>query len=298
MRRERYGVMLANPFNLNVLSSWDSVIVQPKIDGIRCRYNPATNTLYTAYGRAIRVLRCITSVCQNMAEHHSNLSLAFDGEISSEYLDFDTLSGIIRRQKYSTEVEDAEDDITFQVFDLITREPQHERINLLNSLRFEFSSVRRVPSMFLPTSVITDAEEDAKILALFEVPDLNPPVGEMEGLIFRNPCAMYQERKTNDLMKLKYWRETCGRIKGMVEEVSKDGMPKGTLGALVVTLSSGVEVRVGGGSFLTKAKRVELWNDQTNVIGKFAIIKYQRRTTRGSLRHPQLIAITNKRRPY
>jgi DNA ligase-1 len=100
-----------------------------------------------------------------------------------------------------------------------------------------------------------------------------------EGLILREPSALYVEKSATTMMKLKPRSSDTYRVVGFNEEISIHGEPKGRLGALLVQDADGRAFKVGSG--FTHAQREVYWQDRDKLIGAIVHVKYQALTDRG-----------------
>ena len=78
-------------------------------------------------------------------------------------------------------------------------------------------------------------------------------------------------------MKFKPKKEDDYEILGFEEEISKDGIPKDTLGAIICKSGDGQVFNVGTG--FTDERRKELWEARDILVGQFATVKYQHITS-------------------
>lgn len=114
-----------------------------------------------------------------------------------------------------------------------------------------------------------------------------------EGIIVRHHLAPYERKRSTLVMKFKPKKEDTYEIIGFVEEVSKDGVPKNSLGALICRGSEGSEFSVGTG--FTKDTRASLWQRVETLKGQYARVQYQHLTSKqGVPRFPVFVEIINQ----
>jgi ATP-dependent DNA ligase len=99
-----------------------------------------------------------------------------------------------------------------------------------------------------------------------------------EGIIIRHMLAPYETKRSLYVMKFKPKKEDVYQIVGWKEEVSKEGLPKGRIGSLVMSSQSGDEFAVSAG--LDDEKKSKLWDIRDKLPGKFAVVHYQHLTDR------------------
>lgn len=100
-----------------------------------------------------------------------------------------------------------------------------------------------------------------------------------EGLIFRRIEAGYKHGrstlKEGAMVKVKPLLDSEYLIRGVSEELAKDGTPKGTLGSITCEVSELETVSVGSG--FTAEQRKELWKVRNTLPGKYANISFASR---------------------
>lgn len=97
-----------------------------------------------------------------------------------------------------------------------------------------------------------------------------------EGLMLRRLAAPYRAGRSDDLLKLKPWQDAEAKV---LAHLQGKGKYQGQLGALLVRLENGREVRIGTG-FSDKARR------SPPPIGSIITYKYQGYTSSGLPRFP------------
>ena len=117
-----------------------------------------------------------------------------------------------------------------------------------------------------------------------------------EGIMLRNSDGSYKRKRSPDLLKWKPQGEDDYKIVGYTEEVSIEGEPKDSLGALtcIGDEEDGEPFNVGTGPCLTRDARISLWRDKEQLIGKRAVVKYQHLTKYGVPRFPVLLDIVDE----
>lgn len=273
--QRRSGIMLAYPFEEKRLHKWGfPVLVQPKLDGDRCRAiidNEGVCTLLSSEEHIINSVPHINTELEQMGIR----GIELDGELYAHGRAHQEIHGIVGRTR---NISDEHEDIEYHVFDLCGGEPQVKRTIALSHIDF-VKSVVRVPSF-----TAGSFEEVMDILNMF-IRD------GYEGMIVRNITYPYLRKRSTGMMKFKPRAEDHYLIIGYEEEISKDGTPKNALGALVLQSDAGHVFKVGSGSFLTRENRVNLWKVRENIVGRIAQIKYQHLTERRVPRFPVLIDI-------
>jgi len=276
----RCGIMLARVLDDKLLARFPEwVIVQPKLDGDRCRAVPAPEGYMLLSSQGTR---------RDFAVPHIKLALdalgnqvwgvdprnwqILDGELYVHGVSHQKIRSVVSRTE-NLHVDFAK--IRYHVFDTISSEIQmkrSERLMKIEALAHAFDALRIVPTFRTPNT-------KAKIL---EAMDLFLEQG-YEGVIVRNPYGDYKDcgpkgaRRSNDLLKLKPVQSGEGLCIDLLEAISIDGEPKGMLGAfLVKSVLNGKEqvFKVSAGK-LVHAERLMLWQNQRQAGDVQIIVHYR-----------------------
>jgi DNA ligase 1 len=272
----RKDIMLCYPFDIKRFKKWGSrAYIQPKLDGLRCRIvfnHEGTPTLYSSEGNVI------TSVPHINRELDGRFwDMELDGELYNHSYAFQMLCSVVKR---TANIHPDHEDIEFHCFDIIDEGRQGSRLNALK----QFNTLDHLK--WVKTEEV-ESEDD--IERFYDKVTLNG----YEGFILRNPLGLYKRSRSTDIMKCKPHKSDLYQIVGVEEEYTIDGIPKNSLGALV--LASDVTrptqpFKVGSG--FTREQRQALWTIRPLLIGKWCKIKYQELTTdRKVPRFPVFISI-------
>ena len=267
--------MLAKPVNMNVIhKKWPlSIIAQPKIDGHRCTYQQGA-----LWSRGGKEIVSVPHILEQLREADAPDGL--DGELWVPGCTHQQVSTLTRCQY----VPPGSRKVQYHVFDLMRDIPCLDRLMKLNiwELTVRGTDIHLVPSTHLPVDKIEDKLRE--YIAC-----------DWEGIILRNPTALYQHKRTSDLMKIKPMEYDTYSIVGYEEEVSIEGKPKGTLGALRCVTTGEMEAgefKVGTG--FTRQQRHTYWNERESLIGRSITVKYQYLTERGVPCHPVVMEIQDR----
>lgn len=260
---QRTGVMLAKPYTERLLAKMpDWVIVQAKLDGDRCRaiVEEGSYSLYSSQGTyrnfAVPHIGLALEECARALWGADSANwLAFDGELYVHGISHQQIRSVVSRT-VNSHPDYAK--IQFHVFDLIDDKAQLARAARLMTLA-EFTQAKgpRFPIQVVPTFKIPRRPDEAiAAMASFLREGY-------EGAVIRNPYALYQARRSADLLKLKPCDYDSGRCLDLVEAVSLEGELKGMVGAFVVSAVIADEhkiFKVGAGK-LTHHARAALWHE-------------------------------------
>jgi DNA ligase-1 len=261
--------MLATPYDEKKVRKWPTpIIVQPKLDGFRALWNG--QDFISSTGLTITSVPHLTDALRSLS--HLNLP-TLDGELYIHDTSFETISSIVSRKVNKHPLCRA---ITYRIFDVKTSENQLARATPV--LPMLPPGVKLVPTYRCQT-----LEQAMQYLEYF-VND------GYEGIIFRHPLGYYEEKRSQHLMKIKPEQQDEYPIVGYTEEVSKQGRPKGSLGAFVCE-TDGEVFSVGTGPALTLRDREHLWERKSLLIGRTLVVKYKRLTSRGVPREPVALEV-------
>lgn len=263
-RRKRQGVMLAFPVDEKRLARMpDYVFLQPKLNGERCKAEwNATLGLHELKSSSGLQFRFLDHIQEDLLNTFPGVSV--DGELYVHGWSRETIHSVVSRKKdphpYTAMMK-------FHYFDLIYDDIQEARIDKMNSSTEEdLNSLKLVYSHYVHKGLIDNYTrhfvEDG-----------------YEGAIIRNPAGLYEEKRSNNLLKFKPEKTDRYLITGWKREVDKYGNPKDSLGALQVRGDDGVGFCVGSGAALTKEARASLWAKRTELPGKWARVKHSTITT-------------------
>lgn len=267
---KREGVQLAVPAtDLKVRKMGETVIIQPKLNGERCRIKWIKNKphLISSYGNEFLFLEKI----QEALMVFSKFEIPFDGEIYVHGWSRERIDSALRRKKNRNPDSFL---LEYHIFDLQGYESsQAERVWTL--LQIEKQGLFRHPIQYVSTfqaSSETWDQHPSKFMNL-----------GYEGIIIRNPTTYYtNKRRSTVMLKYKPTKTDKYIIIRAVEAISKTGTPKGMVGSFWVTGGDNSPFKVGAGK-LKFPERKALWERKEELIGKFLLVKHEELTTSGNV---------------
>jgi ATP-dependent DNA ligase len=263
MRRK--GVMLARKFEPKRLEKWPMpVIVQPKINGRRALAvfgKLGKPMLLSSEGHIINSLPSLIDSLSRLGLSETIL----DGELYNHDWSFQKLCSVVGRTR---DLHEEEAQVQYWAFDVKNEQPQENRLGLLNRWLSNWTDER----------IVRVQHELA-----YEPADLDwcldyYTTHGFEGIILRHIEGLYQELRSDWMMKLKPRKLDNFVIVGVTEEMSIYNEPKDALGALILRTNDGQTFKCGTG--FTREQREEYWFGQ-NVINHRAQIYYQELSDRG-----------------
>ena len=267
----RSGVMLCYPFEEKRLRTWKPpYIIQPKLDGVRCRAL-CTNEGVTLVSSENHVIDLVPHINEALVLADGTLEL--DGELYVHGMNFQDIFSRTSRKK---NIHSDSSKIEFHIFDIVSTYSQIDRLAELNKIGFflrAYDCIKVVPS-----SIVRDLDEVMKMYEEYLTKGY-------EGFILRDLYAGYARKRFTGIMKFKPHQEDEYDILGTQEELSIDGVPKNSLGAITCRGNDNTAFNVGTG--FTRDQRIDLWRIREELVGKKLRVKFQALTQgRGVPRFP------------
>lgn len=254
------GVMKAYPFEEKRLNKWQPpYIVQPKLDGFRCRAIPLENGEFLLLSSEENPIFSVPHINEELAKLGINKEL--DGELYRHGMSFDQLSSIVSR---TVNLHSAYKEVEFHVFDVVNEEPQMARQLFVSETVPASDHIHSVPYWICYT--LDD---------ILRVYDKLLNLG-YEGIIVRHIYAPYERKRSTYVMKFKPKKSDTYEIVGVAEEHDQYGSPKGRLGALICESGDGNTFSVGTG--FSDEERTALWDMSAFLPGMSVKVEYQHLT--------------------
>ncbi len=279
-----FEVSLAQKFEMKRIEGARFVIVEPKLDGIRC-FAIVQDGRCQLFARSGKL---IPNFDDTIGRELTKLGDGcYDGELMGE----DFVS--IMRQAYRKE--DVDTSGTYlAVFDYLplsewkTRQASmscHDRFEVFLDRLYESYSC-------IDHNVIKPVERQYLECPSFEeiksVHDTYVSEG-YEGAMIKDTDAPYKFGRGYEVMKMKEFLDADLVIKSLTEGTGKHS---GKLGSVCVDFN-GVEVSIGSG--FSDDLRDSVWADKESFIGRTIEVRYQEVTPDGSLRFPTFVCFRNDR---
>jgi len=283
---KRVGIQLAYPLEEKRILTWTPpYIVQPKLDGERCRAildpsqpYPASVTLVSSEGNYFQSVPHLLEPLHKVAQLTGPIEL--DGELYHKGYSFEQIHSIVGR---TVNLSSNHEEIQLWVFDLVNETlPQWERLKILGRVK----SLSTSPELqFVQTKLVESFEEILKAYEEF-IRD------GYEGIIIRHVDATYVRRRSLFMLKFKPKKEDTYKIVGFKQMVDKYGQPKEMLGALVCISNDGEE-EFNVGSGMDDYFRRSNWpaSVAASLVGKLVRVKYQHITSGRVPRFPVFVEV-------
>lgn len=248
------------------------IFVQPKLDGNRCtiKIEDGAATMYTRKGDKMVVQ--LDHIINNIKDKNISGKYTLDGELYSDKISFNTLNGLIKREKTTVEDIEKRKQIKFHLYDVMLDKGYEERFNFIK--QFESENI-----IIIDNYEIIATDDNIQIYFEKFISEGN------EGLILRIPDKPYENKRSWNLLKMKSFCDDEYKLIGMIEDV------RGSfVGSFVMENKNGGTFNAGA-SGQGEEERTEMWNNQDKYLGKMATIEYFGLSEYGIPRFPKIKAI-------
>jgi len=275
-----FKVMLAKPITSEI--AWPNThFVQPKLDGVRCYINK-----HGAFSRNHKPFYNAKHITTELKQFFiDNPTITLDGELyNHNYRDnFNKIISLVRKQK-PTQADKFESasHLQFHCYDMfdsdnVSYDFISRTLNITSfKSKYGWRSIQEVDTK----AVFSDKEVQS-----FHTINKN---NGYEGSILRTN-GTYDQRRSNNLQKVKDWSDTEITITGFVEGKGKF---EGGLGKFLGVDSDNRVVEVPWPT-LTIQKRKDIWAARGYFINKKLTFEYFERTPAGAYRFPRAKAFRN-----
>ena len=237
--------------------------VQPKLDGIRCLTYLKNNTIVNQ-SRTLKYFNNLSHINDELNSLFKEYpKLVLDGELYNHYIDFNKISGIIKKQHLQDSDKQNLLIIKFYIYDCFfiddLKKTFQERKDFISKhITSEFKNSIAVETIYCNNST----SEFMKLHGMFESK-------KYEGTILRNIDSAYEFTRSNNLQKYKSFIDSEFEIIGYKEGC---GLDSGTvIWRCKTTTGEEFDVRPIG----TKEERKKMFENGEKYIGKLLTVTYQ-----------------------
>lgn len=199
-----YLPMLAHSYEKRGKDIIFPAFCQSKLDGIRAIYNSNYKKLQSRTGKIFPGLSHIVNELKTVM---GDSPIILDGELYSDELTFQEISGIVRKEKLTDKDLEISDKIRFIVYDIMNNKDYSDRLNDLK----EFFKKNKLKYTNLLKTEICSSPEQIKIFHDKYVEE------GYEGLIIRNYKGPYEYTRSKNLQKYKEFEDDEFKIVGFAE---------------------------------------------------------------------------------
>jgi ATP-dependent DNA ligase len=197
--------MLANTFNVSLYNGDNKsrafkltfpVLVQPKLDGIRCvssKIGENEIVMNSRKGVEIHNFDDIKNEINSLYSYvDSTNDMIFDGELFTTTLNFESISGIVRQEN---SVPENKNKIEYHIYDVYDpKNPERPFIERSTFLRDLFQSVKLKTIKSVETHYATDSKEIENYHKIFVE-------AGFEGVMIRQERGVYEENKRSKFLQ-------------------------------------------------------------------------------------------------
>jgi hypothetical protein len=264
------NIVKCYPYEDKRLLSWTPpFIVQIKYDGDRCVGRQTHDGHFILLSSEENPFFCLPHI--NEALDKLNIDWTPDGELYNHELflegGHELIHSICSRER---NIHYRYKEMQFHIFDFqdLTLS-QGDRLVKLNEMR----EIIKPPLILSPYWICDTIDSVKKVYD--EVIEQ-----KYEGIIIRNLFAPYEiNKRSRWIMKFKPKKVDQYRIVGWNEEISKDGIPKGRIGSIILSSQLGDNFAVSAG--LDDQERAYYWDIRDQLAGHDAVVHYQHLTNKG-----------------
>jgi DNA ligase-1 len=247
-------------------------LVEVKLDGVRVITVVSPNGEVNMYSRNGKELVNFPHIAKQLSKNAVFFAetTVLDGEIMSSSFQ-DLMKQVHRKSDVSA------DDAVLNLFDILTlREFQagageHKQVDRSFTLRTWYNAIAdNLPNVTVVGQIAIDLDT-AEGQRVFKEINQSAIDSGYEGIMIKDPDALYQTKRTVAWLKQKPFIEVSLTVIGVEEGTGKNA---GRLGALIVEgVDDGKTIRTNVGSGLTDEQRDEIWADRDSVIGQVVEVR-------------------------
>ena len=259
------------PMLAHKYEKWQGVCYsQPKLDGIRCIAKK--DGLWSRKGKPFVAVPHIMQVLQGFFKDYPDAVL--DGELYNHDLrsDFNKICSVVKKMKPdAADLTVSAGLIQYHIYDIWTPDSHgfDVRTVMLRNL-----IISKEPIVLVPTSLASSETELDQMYGVY--------LGfGYEGQIVRNQTGVYENKRSNNLLKRKEFKDGEFKILAVEEGL---GNWAGVAKKVVLELPDGREF--GAGIKGNREDALILLNDRDKYIGKMATVRYFTETPDGIPRFP------------
>ena len=262
------GIMKCVPFEEKRLAKWKPpYIINIKYDGDRCKGYPLA-VGYLLVSSEENPFFSIPHISQTLTKYRQALGQDLDGELYDHNVFLEGGHELIHSiASRKVNLHPRHKEISFHLFDIENGKPQIERIQ-------ELEKIKRlnIPHISVAPFWICNSLDEVKKVYDKVISQ------RYEGIIIRHLYNAYERKRSTFVMKFKPKKKDEYKIVGWKEEISKDGVPKGRIGSLIMSSQSGDEFGVSAG--LDAGNKEYLWSIRGLITGLTAEVHYQHLTNK------------------
>jgi DNA ligase-1 len=249
-----------------------SKLIEVKLDGVRVITIIYPSGNVDQYSRNGKELVNFPHIKQQLAKHAKlfKTAVVLDGEVMSS-----SFQDLMKQVHRKTDV--TSDDAVLNLFDIMSLDefkagkgayPQVERSALLRNW---YEPIRdHMPNVSVLGQELVDLDTEEGQVRFNQI-NADAIAGGYEGIMIKDPAAVYECRRSVAWLKQKPFIEVSLTIIGFEEGTGRN---EGKLGAIIVEgEDDGKLIRTNVGSGLTDADRDSFWNDRDSLTGRIVEVR-------------------------
>lgn len=247
-------------------------LIEVKLDGVRVITVVYPDGRVDQYSRNGKELTNFTEIKKQLSKNAAFFAepIVLDGEVMSS-----SFQDLMKQVHRKTDVQS--DDAVLNLFDIITlKEFQagigaHRQIDRSYSLKMWYERLKEhMPNIAVVGQELVDLDT-VQGQERFKMINTQAVAGGYEGIMIKDPIAVYECKRSVAWLKLKPFIEVSLEVTDVEEGTGRN---VGRLGAFVCSGSDdGKQITVNVGSGFSDTDRVEFWNNRTNIVGKIVEIR-------------------------
>ncbi len=247
-------------------------LIEVKLDGVRVIAIVYPTGAVNLFSRNGKQLDNFPLVEQQLARHAFMFAepVVFDGEIMSASFQ-DLMKQVHRKSDVKS------NDAILNLFDLITLKEfqegrgEHRQIDRSTTLAAWYNQcAEHMPNITVVGQELVDLREPAGQTRFRQI-NQEAIAGGYEGIMIKDPEAVYECKRSTAWLKLKPFIEVSLEVKNVEEGTGRN---EGRLGALVCSgVDDGRQITVNVGSGFTDSDRSEFWSDRSTLIGQIVEVR-------------------------
>jgi len=247
-------------------------LIEVKLDGVRVITVVYPDGIVNQYSRNGKELVNFEHIKRQIAKHARFFAepVVLDGEVMSA-----SFQDLMKQVHRKSDVESA--DAVLNLFDIVTlREFQagrgeHRQIDRSYSLKVWYEQLKdHMPNVSVVGQELVDLDT-IQGQERFKMINTQAVAGGYEGIMIKDPAAVYECKRTVSWLKQKPYIEVSLEVRDVEEGTGKN---KGRLGALVCEgVDNGQTIQVNVGSGLSDAVRDSIWLDRAGVVGQIVEVR-------------------------
>lgn len=247
-------------------------LIEVKLDGVRVITIVYPSGHVEQFSRNGKELTNFETIKKQISKHalFFREPMVLDGEVMSSSFQ-DLMKQVYRKRDVET------DDAVLHLFDIVTLKEFNQGISEFNQVNRSRSLLSwyspcadHMPNVSVVGQEMVDLDTEEGYERYLEI-NYNAVAGGYEGIMIKDPSAVYKCKRSVAWLKLKPFIEVTLEIKECEEGTGKN---VGRLGALVCSgVDDGrtINVNVGGG--YTDSMRDDFWSNRTGIIGALVEVR-------------------------